>query len=85
MRKNPYDKILKRTPKEQYLNTVPKSCSIYIYIYIYTYTHKGGSQGVDAPTDPSQKALHIFIKLSYTPKVRIKKKHLLSNHTPDMK
>ena len=83
MRKNPYDKILKRTPKEQYLSIVPKSC--YIYIYIYTYTHKGGSQGVGAPTDSSQKALHIFIKLSYTPKVRIKKKHLLSNHTPDMK
>ena len=81
MRKNSYDRILKRAPKEQYLSTVPKSCSI----YIYTYTHKGGSQGVDAPTDSSQKALHIFIKLSYTPKVRIKKKYLLSNHTPDMK
>ena len=28
MRKNPHDRILKRKPKEQYLSTVPKSCSI---------------------------------------------------------
>ena len=27
MRKNSHDKILKRDPKEQYLSTVPKSCS----------------------------------------------------------
>ena len=27
MRKNPYGKILKWEPKEQYLSTVPKSCS----------------------------------------------------------
>ena len=27
MRKNPYDKILKGEPKEQYLSAVPKSCS----------------------------------------------------------
>ena len=78
MRKNSYEKILKRAPKEQYLSIIPKSC----YIYIHT---QGWSQGVGAPTDSSQKALHIFIKLSYTPKVRIKKKHFLSNQTPDMK
>ena len=83
MRKNSYDKILKRAPKEQYLSIISKSYSI--YIYIYTYTHKGRARGVGAPTDSSQKALHIFIKLSYTPKVRIKKKHLLSNCTLDMK
>ena len=28
MIKNPHDRILKRKPKEQYLSTVPKSCSI---------------------------------------------------------
>ena len=27
MRKNPHGKILKGEPKEQYLSTVPKSCS----------------------------------------------------------
>ena len=27
MRKNPYGKILKREPKEQRINTVPKFCS----------------------------------------------------------
>ena len=27
MRKNSYDRILKGEPKEQYLSTVPKSCS----------------------------------------------------------
>ena len=34
MRKNPYDKILKKESKEQHINIVPKSYS-YIYIYIY--------------------------------------------------
>ena len=29
MRKNPHSRILKREPKEQPLNTVPKSYSIY--------------------------------------------------------
>ena len=31
MRKNPHDRILKGEPKEQHLNTVPKSCSMFIY------------------------------------------------------
>ena len=29
MRKNPYDRILKGKLKEQYLSTVPKSCSLF--------------------------------------------------------
>ena len=29
MRKNLHDKILKGEPKEQHLNTVPKSCSYF--------------------------------------------------------
>ena len=36
MRKIPYDRILKREVKEQYISTVPKPC-LYIYIYIYIY------------------------------------------------
>ena len=45
-RKNPHGRMLKRKSKEQYLSTVPKSCSlslslsIYIYIYIYTHIYK---------------------------------------------
>ena len=31
MRKNSYDRILKRAHKEQYLSIVPKSCYIYIH------------------------------------------------------
>ena len=34
MRKIPYNRILKREVKEQYISTVPKP---YIYIYIYMY------------------------------------------------
>ena len=50
MRKNSHDKILKMEPKEQHLNTVPKSCSfinydllyyqnINIYICVCTFTY----------------------------------------------
>ena len=34
MRKIPYNRILKREVKEQYISTVPKP---YIYIYVYMY------------------------------------------------
>ena len=34
MRKIPYNRILKREVKQQYISTVPKP---YIYIYIYMY------------------------------------------------
>ena len=41
-------------------------------------------RGSKYPPTPPPKVLHIFIMLSSAPKVRIEKKHFLSNHTPDM-
>ena len=40
MRKNSYDKILKRESKEQYLSTVPKFCYIYKYVIGNVYASK---------------------------------------------
>ena len=40
MRKIPYNRILKREVKEQYISTVSKPYSyIYIYIYVYIYMY----------------------------------------------
>ena len=38
MRKIPYNRILKREVKQQYISTVPKPY-IYIYIYICIYVY----------------------------------------------
>ena len=44
MRKNPHDRILRVEPKEQHLNTVPKSCPFFItcpvQIYVSSITLK---------------------------------------------